>query len=136
MDSFPRFAPEIYAKVYPAQGSFSKSFRKGIEQLRQEGVVQIFVEADGNPVPLIGVIGELQLELFSWRMENEYNEKIKLERQPYTRTRWLIGDVRPSNNIPVVLDENERPVALFKSDWEIDYTVQRSEGLELSEKPV
>ena len=136
MDSFPRFAPEIYAKVWPAQGSFSKSFRKGIEQLRQEGVVQIFVESDGNPVPLIGVIGELQLELFMWRMENEYNEKIKLERQPYTRTRWLIGDARPSNNIPVVLDENERPVALFKNDWEIDYTVQRSDGLEMSEKPV
>jgi peptide chain release factor 3 len=135
LPSFPRFAPEIFAKVWPAAGSFSKSFRKGIEQLREEGVIQIFTEADGSPVPLVGVVGELQLELFSWRMENEYNERIRLERQPYTRARWLIGSKRPSTSAPVVMDDHDRAVVLFKSDWEIDYTVQRSEGLELSEKP-
>ncbi len=135
LPSFPRFAPEIFAKVWPAAGSFSKSFRKGIEQLREEGVIQIFTEADGSPVPLVGVVGELQLELFSWRMENEYNERIRLERQPYTRARWLIGAKRPSTSAPVVMDDHDRAVVLFKSDWEIDYTVQRSEGLELSEKP-
>jgi peptide chain release factor 3 len=135
LPSFPRFAPEIFAKVWPAAGSFSKSFRKGIEQLREEGVIQIFTEADGSPVPLVGVVGELQLELFSWRMENEYNERIRLERQPYTRARWLIGSKRPSTSAPVVMDDQDRAVVLFKSDWEIDYTVQRSEGLELSEKP-
>lgn len=133
--SFPRFAPEIFAKVWPATGSFSKSFRKGIEQLREEGVIQIFTEADGSPVPLVGVVGELQLELFAWRMENEYNERIKLERQPYTRTRWLLSDVRPSTAAPIVLDDKGRPAVLFKSDWEIDYVIQRSEGVQLSDKP-
>jgi len=127
--TFPRFAPEIFSKVWPASGSFSKSFRKGIDQLREEGIIQIFTEANGNPVPLVGVVGELQLELFAWRMENEYNEKIKLERMPYTRTRWIIGEARPKNNVPIVFDEGERPVALFKNDWEIDYTLERSEGL-------
>lgn len=136
MASFPRFAPEIYAKAWPHTGSFSKSFRKGIEQLREEGVIQIFTEASGNPVPLIAAVGELQLELFSWRMENEYNEKIRLERQPYTRTRWIIGDARPANNVPVVFDEREHPVCLFKNDWEIDYTLERSPGLRLSDAPV
>ncbi len=122
--------------MWPHTGSFSKSFRKGIEQLREEGVIQIFTESSGNPVPLVAVVGELQLELFAWRMENEYNEKIRLERQPYTRTRWIIGDARPSNNIPVVFDERERPVCLFKNDWEIDYTVERTPGLKLSDAPV
>lgn len=133
--SFPRFAPEIYARVWPKTGSFSKSFRKGIEQLREEGVIQIFTDADGSPTPLIGVVGELQLELFSWRMENEYGEVVRLDRQSYTRTRWIIGDVRPANNVAVVLDDQQRPVALFKSDWEINYTIERSKGLELSETP-
>jgi peptide chain release factor 3 len=133
--SFPRFAPEIYAKVWPATGSFSKSFRKGIEQLREEGVIQMFTEADGSPVPLVGVVGELQMELFAWRMENEYNEQVRLERLPYTRTRWIVGDGRPSTNAPVVHDDQGRAAVLFKSDWEIDYVVQRSEGLQLSEKP-
>jgi peptide chain release factor 3 len=135
LPSFPRFAPEIFAKVWPATGSFSKSFRKGIEQLREEGVIQIFTEADGSPVPLVGVVGELQLELFAWRMENEYNERVRLERLPYTRLRWITSAVRPSTAAPVMVDDQERPVVLFKSDWEIDYTVQRSEGLTLSEKP-
>ncbi len=135
LPDFPRFAPEIFAKVWPATGSFSKSFRKGIDQLREEGVIQIFTESDGNPVPLVGVVGELQLELFAWRMENDYNEKIKLERMAYTRTRWLGSDVRPATASPVVIDDKGRQAVLFKSDWEIDYTIQRTEGLVLLEKP-
>lgn len=135
MQNFPRFAPEIYAKVWPAGGSFSKSFRKGIDQLREEGVIQIFTEADVSPVPLIAVVGELQLELFAWRMENEYGEKVKLERQPFTRTRWIIGNTRPATATPVMYDDQQRPVAVFKSDWEISYCLERSPGLELSESP-
>jgi peptide chain release factor 3 len=135
MTTFPRFAPEIFAKVWPKSGSFSKSFRKGIEQLREEGVIQIFTEADGNPTPLVGVVGELQLELFSWRMENEYNELVRLERQPYTRTRWIVGDLRPSNNVPIVMDDHGRRVALFKNEWEINYTMERTEGLKLVHSP-
>lgn len=135
MTSFPRFAPELFAKVWPASGSFSKSFRKGIDQLSQEGVIQIFTEADGSPVPLIAAVGELQLELFTWRMENEYNEKVRLERLPYTRSRWIVGSGRPATAAPVVLDDSERSVVLFKSEWEIAYTIERSPGLELAETP-
>ncbi len=135
LPQFPRFAPEIFARVWPKSGSFSKGFRKGTEQLREEGVIQIFTDAGGSPTPLVGVVGELQLELFAWRMQNEYNEEVRLERQPYTRTRWIHGTTLPSNAIPIVLDEQNRKVALFKNDWEIGYTLERSEGLQLSEKP-
>ena len=134
--SFPRFAPEIFAKVFPKGGSLSKAFRKGIDQLREEGVIQIFTDDDGSPIPIVGVVGELQLELFAWRMENEYGETVRMERLPFTRTRWIKGERRPANAVHTVRDEHERPVLLFKSDWEIDYTLQRSEGLELSETPI
>ncbi|MBN9398899.1 MAG: peptide chain release factor 3 ['Candidatus Kapabacteria' thiocyanatum] len=133
--NFPRFAPEIYAKVFPAMGSFSKSFRKGIDQLAEEGVVQIFTESDGNPVPLVAAVGELQLELFAWRMENEYNEKVKLERLPYTRTRWLGSEVRPATAVPIIFDDQQRPVAVFKNEWEINYALERTKDLILNEKP-
>jgi len=135
MSSFPRFAPEIFAKVWPASGSFSKSFRKGIEQLREEGVIQIFTEADGSPVPLIAAVGELQLELFAWRMESEYNEKVRMDRQAFTRSRWIVGDGRPVTAAPVVIDDAGRAVVLFKSEWEIAYTVERSPGLVLADTP-
>ncbi|HBB25707.1 MAG TPA: hypothetical protein DCZ59_05525 [Bacteroidetes bacterium] len=68
-------------------------------------------------------------------MENEYNEKIRLERLPYTRLRWIMGQARPSTSAPEMLADQDRPDVQFKSDWELDYTIQRSEGLELSEKP-
>lgn len=135
IENFPRFAPEIYAKAWPAGGSFSKSFRKGIDQLKEEGVIQVFTDAEGSPVPIVAVVGELQLELFAWRMENEYGEKLRLERLPYTRTRWIVGNGRPATNAPVFFDEKERPVVVFKNDWEINYCLERSPGLQLAETP-
>jgi peptide chain release factor 3 len=132
---FPRFAPELFAKVYPASRSYSKSFRKGIEQLAEEGVIQVMTENDASPAPLIAVVGELQLELFAWRMENEYSEKVLLERMAYTRSRWIVGDARPATATPVVHDDQGRAIALFKSDWEIDYVIDRSPGLFLRDTP-
>lgn len=133
---FPRFAPEIFAKVIPASGSIGKSFRKGIEQLGEEGVIQIFSDAQRSPYPLIAAVGELQLQVFQWRMESEYNEKVNLERQSYTRMRWLGSDVRPQASFGAFgFDEQDRPVVMFKNDWELNYVAERSKGLVLLESP-
>lgn len=133
---FPRFAPEIFAKLFPASGSFSKSFRKGIEQLGEEGVVQIFSDAHHSPTPLIAAVGELQLQVFQARMESEYNEKVKLDRLPFTRMRWLGGDVKPTSaTLTFAFDDADREVILFKNDWEIGYHRDRTEGLILLDKP-
>lgn len=132
---FPRFAPEIFAKVLPKSGSFSKGFRKGIEQLGEEGVIQIFQDAHRSPTPLIAAVGELQLQVFQSRMESEYNEIIILERMDYTRTRWIGSEVMPQKSIPIAYDDQNRPVALFKSEWEMNYHLQRTEGLVLLETP-
>lgn len=132
---FPRFAPEIFAKVLPASHSFSKSFRKGIEQLGEEGVIQIFRSADSSPIPIVAAVGELQLQVFTWRMEQEYNEKVILERQPFVCSRWLGSEVRPATATTIVFDELDRPIALFKSDWEVGYAKERTPGLILLETP-
>ncbi len=133
---FPRFAPEIFAKAIPKTGSFSKSFRKGIEQLGEEGVVQIFSDAHQSPIPLVAAVGELQLQVFQSRMESEYNEIINLERLPFTRTRWLGSDVEPSSSsMTYAFDERGRKVILFRSDWEMNYHAQQTKGLILLESP-
>lgn len=132
---FPRFAPEIYAKAYPASHSFSKSFRKGIEQLGEEGVIQIFRDAHSSPVPLVAAVGELQLQVFAYRMEAEYNEKINLERLPFTRTRWIGSEIMPPSTVTIAYDDLDQPVALFKSDWEMNYVAERTKGLILLEQP-
>lgn len=132
---FPRFAPEIFAKVEPASHSFSKSFRKGIEQLGEEGVIQIFKDPDGSLTPMIAAVGELQLQVFSWRMENEYQEKVHLDRMPYTILRWLGSEVVPAIPVKLGHDDKDRRVVLFKNDWEMNYALQKTENLILLDTP-
>jgi peptide chain release factor 3 len=133
---FPRFAPELYAKVSPKTGSFSKGFRKGVEQLGEEGVIQIFSDMHGSPIPLIAAVGELQLQVFQSRMESEYNEIVNLERLPFTRTRWIGGDVMPtSSTLTYAFDDQGRKVVLFRTDWEMNYHQEQTKGLILLEKP-
>ncbi len=135
--NFPRFAPEIFAQVRAADPSMSKGFAKGLEQLGEEGVVQVFWPRHGAREPVLGAIGELQLEVFKYRLESEYNVEIRMDRKGYTRARWMKGvtdellDLLPM----VVKDESGRPVALFHSDFEIRYALERYKGLELLEAP-
>jgi peptide chain release factor 3 len=135
--NFPRFPPEIFAQVRPQDPAQGKGFQKGLRQLGEEGVVQIFWPRTGAREPILGAVGELQLEVFSWRMESEYNVLLRTERKPYTRARWL-ARVTPEllEQLPVVVqDEAGRPVALFASDFEIDYARSRYRDLQLREAP-
>ncbi|MCA8943229.1 MAG: peptide chain release factor 3 [Planctomycetes bacterium] len=135
--NFPRFAPEIFGQVRPKDPSMSKGFNKGLAQLGEEGVVQVFWPRIGAREPILGAVGELQLEVFKHRLENEYSVEIVVERKGFTRARWLAGvteqllDLLPM----VVLDDSRRPVALFNSDFEIQYARDRYKDLELLEKP-
>jgi peptide chain release factor 3 len=99
-------------------------------------VVQIFSDMQASPIPLIAAVGELQLQVFQSRMESEYNELIILERLPFTRTRWIGGDVMPSSTtLTYALDSEGRKVVLFRSDWEMQYHAEQTKGLVLLEKP-
>ena len=135
--NFPRFPPEIYAQVAPQEPSMAKSFHKGLAQLAEEGVVQVFWPRIGPREPVLGVIGELQLEVFRWRLENEYNVQLRIERKPWTRARWIqeVSDEILEVLNMVVKDEADRFVALFNSDFEIDYAKSRYSALELLEEP-
>lgn len=135
--NFPRFAPEIFAQVSPKEPSMSKGFNKGLIQLGEEGVVQIFWPRHGGRQPILGAIGELQLEVFRHRLEAEYNVDIRMERKGYSRARWLRALTPELEQLlpMVVLDDSDRPVALFNSDFEITYAKGRYEDLELLETP-
>ena len=135
--NFPRFAPEIFAQVAPREPSMAKGFTKGLTQLGEEGVVQIFWPRFGAREPVLGAVGELQLEVFQTRLEVEYDVSLRLDRKGWTRARW-VKDVTDEvlEILPMVVkDEADRFVALFNSDFEIDYAKSRYEGLELLETP-
>ncbi|HLQ36597.1 MAG TPA: peptide chain release factor 3, partial [Planctomycetota bacterium] len=77
--NFPRFPPEIFAQVAPREPSMAKGFGKGLLQLGEEGVVQVFWPRHGAREPVLGAVGELQLEVFQWRLQNEYATEIRLD---------------------------------------------------------
>ncbi|MEE2887361.1 MAG: peptide chain release factor 3 [Planctomycetota bacterium] len=135
--NFPRFAPEIFAQVRPEDPSMSKGFRKALTQLTEEGVVQVFFPRVGVREPILGAVGELQLEVFKHRLESEYSVIIRMERRSFRRARWMVSttpnllDLLPM----VVTDESDRPVALFNSDFEITYALERYDDLQLLEHP-
>ncbi|MBK8976532.1 MAG: peptide chain release factor 3 [Planctomycetes bacterium] len=135
--NFPRFAPEIFAQVRPREPSMSKGFNKGLHQLGEEGVVQVFWPRTGAREPILGAVGELQIDVFKHRLESEYGVEIVVERKPYERCRWMRGvtDELLSLLPMVVNDESMRPVALFKSEFEIRYALERYKGLELLDHP-
>ncbi|MBM3962209.1 MAG: peptide chain release factor 3, partial [Planctomycetes bacterium] len=85
----------------------------------------------------LGAVGELQLEVFQWRLENEYGVELRLDRKQWTRARWIANVTDEVLEIlpMVVKDEAGRFVALFHSDFEIDYAKSRYKGLELLEAP-
>ena len=130
----PVFAPELFARIILEDTSKTKSFRKGIEQLAEEGVLQVFTR-DG--VPIVGAVGELQFESFHFRLMDEYNAPCRMEKLPFECSRWI-----KEENISafstydyIVRDENKNPVVLFKSEYRMNSFMEQNPKIELLEHP-
>ena len=70
-----------------------KQFVKGMEQIAQEGAIQIFRDlGSGMEEVIVGVVGVLQLEVLEYRLKNEYNVDIRMQQLPYEHLRWVLND--------------------------------------------
>jgi peptide chain release factor 3 len=76
--AIPSFAPELTASVRARDLSRFKQFRKGLEQLEQEGVVQVLYRPGGDPNPVLAAVGQMQFEVFAHRMEHEFGAAVEL----------------------------------------------------------
>ena len=76
--SIPTFAPELVASVAPKDLSRHKQFRRGLDQLEQEGVVQVLHRLGGDPVPVLAAVGQMQFEVFAYRMAHEMGAAVDL----------------------------------------------------------
>lgn len=86
----PTFAPELFARVRQKDTLKRKQFVKGVEQIAQEGAIQIFREPNsGMEEVIVGVVGQLQFEVLEYRLKNEYNVEIIREMLPYEHLRWI-----------------------------------------------
>ncbi len=84
----PRFAPEVYATARPIDNSRVKQFRRGLAQLDEEGVVQVLRDPDvGDSHPILAAVGALQFEVFSHRLEHEFNSPAEIGSLAYQAIR-------------------------------------------------
>ena len=117
-----------------------KQFIKGMEQIAQEGAIQIFQEPHtGMEEVIVGVVGVLQLEVLEYRLKNEYRVDIIMENLPYQYLRWIENeDFQPdelkiTSDSKIVQDYRGRYLLLFTSMWNLNWALDKNEGLQLSE---
>ena len=128
----PRFSPEIFARVRAKDALKRKQFEKGLDQLSQEGAIQIFHQRGGGMRdPIVGAVGGLQLEVLQYRLLHEYGAPLMMERLPYQVARWVSGQdfdaARFEQEVDAlcVEDRDGNPIALFKSEWNLNYAAGR-----------
>ncbi|MEI7025102.1 peptide chain release factor 3 [Paenibacillus sp. y28] len=119
-DELPTFSPELFSKVTIKNALKQKQFLKGIDQLTEEGTIQVFKTISFEDM-ILGVVGQLQFEVMEYRMKNEYGVDIQLQRMPYQFARWVVDEnLDPSKyrvNSTLVKDKKDNYVALFESEY-------------------
>ncbi len=131
----PRFAPDMFARLVLTDTGKSKQFRKGVTELSEEGVIQIFNVTDQTPI--VGAVGQLQFEVFRYRMEDEYGAPVRLENLPYECSRWIRQeDVSKLTRFDkIVQDERGNPVVLFESQYRLKTFSDANPDVELRVHP-
>ncbi|MCI8774565.1 MAG: peptide chain release factor 3 [Lachnospiraceae bacterium] len=139
-EGIPTFAPEHFARVRQLDTMKRKQFVKGITQIAQEGAIQIFQEFNtGMEEIIVGVVGVLQFDVLKYRLENEYNVEIRLENLPYEHIRWIenkdidLDKLTGTSDMKKIKDLKGNPLLLFVNQWSIGMTIERNNGLILSE---
>lgn len=139
-EGIPTFAPEHFARVRQIDTMKRKQFIKGINQIAQEGAIQIFQEYNtGMEEIIVGVVGVLQFDVLKYRLESEYNVEIRLETLPYEYIRWIgnpteidLDRIVGTSDMKKIKDLKDRPLLLFVNEWSIGMVLDRNKGLILN----
>ncbi|MCB2079583.1 MAG: peptide chain release factor 3, partial [Novosphingobium sp.] len=133
----PNFAPEILRRVALVDPTKTKQLRKALDDLSEEGVIQVFYPEIGSQW-IVGVVGQLQLDVLVSRLAAEYKVEAQLEASPFDTARWLKGsdaaidafaDFNKSN---LAKDRDGDPVFLAKSAWDVGYQQEKNPDLTFS----
>ena len=122
----PSFSPEIFKEVENADPMKTKQLEKGIQQLTEEGVAQLFTQQPGNR-KIVGTVGELQFEVISFRLEHEYGAKCHFRPLTFRRSSWLTStDKKKMEEImyrkqhQIGMDKDGNTVFLADNDYMIN----------------
>lgn len=123
----PKFSPEHFMKVELAEPLKKKQLQKGVNQLCEEGTIQLFVDPRvGDQDPVLGAVGVLQFEVLLYRLKDEYNVQVRTRPLPFRFARWVklpegkeLYDIQGS--MTFLKDMHGHDVALFTSDFNMDW---------------
>ena len=140
-EGIPTFAPEHFARVRQIDTMKRKQFLKGVNQIAQEGAIQIFQEFNtGMEEIIVGVVGVLQFEVLTYRLKNEYNVDVRLEQLPFEYIRWVenpeevdVAKIQGTSDMKRICDLKGNPLLLFINSWSVGMVEERNPSLKLSE---
>jgi peptide chain release factor 3 len=133
----PNFAPEILRRVVLRDPTKTKQLRKALDDLSEEGVIQVFYPEIGAQW-IVGVVGQLQLDVLVSRLEAEYKVEAVLEPAPFATARWVRGgetamkSFTEFNRPNLAKDRDGDPVFMAKSPWDVSYQVEKNPELVFS----
>ena len=134
----PDFAPEILRRVRLGDPMKVKQMRRGLSDLAEEGVIRLFKPMIGSQW-IVGVIGELQLDVLSTRLAQEYGVTLEFEPSPYAVARWVrstnpaaIKRLLETHRSDLAEDQDDVPVLLMRSEWEFGRLQQDLPEIEFS----
>lgn len=128
----PSFSPELFREVQNDDPMKTKQLEKGLEQLTDEGVAQLFIKQPGNR-KIIGTVGELQFEVIQYRLKHEYNASCSFMHRPHHKACWITSDKQAEldefirrKNANIAYDKEGNTVFLADSPFllsqaELDY---------------
>ncbi|MGX7893982.1 peptide chain release factor 3 [Tsuneonella sp. HG222] len=133
----PNFAPEILRRVQLKDPTKTKQLRKALDDLSEEGVIQVFYPEIGAQW-IVGVVGQLQLEVLVSRLEAEYKVEAGLEASPFATARWIKGTDAAMKNFAdfnrpnLAKDRDGDLVFMARSPWDVNYQQEKNPELAFS----
>jgi peptide chain release factor 3 len=127
----PSFSPEIFKELENTDPMKTKQLEKGIHQLSDEGVAQLFIQNPGNR-KIIGTVGELQFEVIQFRLKNEYGASCIFRPMNTSKAMWIsatsseeLQKFTQRYHQKIAYDKENKPVFLAGSQFDIDYAVKQ-----------
>ncbi len=134
----PSFSPELFREVVNLDPMKSKQLEKGIDQLTDEGVAQLFTQQPGNR-KIIGTVGELQFEVIQYRLQHEYNASARFDAINYHKACWMTGDAEAIQTFikykpnDIVLDKDDNMVFLAQTAFILQMAKQNNPKINFHE---
>jgi peptide chain release factor 3 len=138
-DGIPRFSPEHFMRVRLTDTLKRKQLKKGLDQLSEEGAVQVFFDPKTlERDPILGAVGVLQFEVVAHRLKTEYGVSVAFDSLPYSHARWVVGngfdaaafEQKAYGRVKCLVDVESRPLVLFGDQWAMSRTTEEHPELQ------